>query len=291
MEDRKLIEQINANFDRFTKTQKKIANYICENYRQIPAMSVQEIADQLDTSDASIIRFAQSMGYKGYLDMRDGLKSELQYYYSPGSRFNRFVSREKNNREVANHSVSLVDVMADNDMQCHKEFYENFDRKLLDKIVKEINKAEDIHIVGFGVDSIMVTFLEWYLGLMGYRTFCYSDGGFATARRFGSISMNDLVIMFSTPRHLKIEKTILETANHVGACSVCITPDNILELSSYCDISITISERSNELINSYVNYMSLCNMIIMAVYESNEAEISKILKEREMVDEFFDILL
>lgn len=291
MKERKVIEVINENFDKFTKTQKKIANYICENYRQIAAMSVQELAHVLDTSDATVIRFAQTMGYKGYLDLREEIKAENQLYYSPGSRFNRFFDKEMHVSDIDKDNYSLVDKMADNDIECHKEFYDTFDRKLLDKVVEEINKADNIHVVGFGVDSLMATFLEWYLGLMGYRTFCYSDGGFATARRFGSISNNDLVIIFSTPRHLKIEKSIIEAANNAGACTVCISPDNILELSSFCDISMTISERSNELINSYVTYMSLCNMLIMAVYESNKESISQKLKEREIVDRFFDIVL
>lgn len=287
----KVIDRITEGYGKFTKTQKIIAGYICSNYRQIPAMSVQELARNLSTSDATIIRFSQSLGFKGYLDMRDALKTENKDYYAPRTRFNRFSYTGKEQDELGSKNKSLMDVMADNDMECYKDFYDNFDRDVICKVVSEINRAKNIHIVGFGVDSILATFLEWYLGLMGYQTSCYSDCGFTTARRFANVQASDLVIIFSTPRHLKIERSVIETAYNAGAYCICITPDNILELSSLCDLSITITDRSNEFINSYVTYIALCNMIIMAVYESNEETISKNLKEREDADKFFDILL
>lgn len=253
-------------------------------------MSVQELAKCLNTSDATIIRFAQSLGFKGYLDMRSGLKAEINQYYTPQSRFNRMAQTDEELQEVP-PPRSMSEIIAENDMACHKEFYETFDRNLLNDVVCEINKAETIHIVGFGTDSLLATFLDWYLGLMGYKTVCHTDGGFAAAKRLSCICERDLLIMFTTPRHLKVEKAILYTVQNTGACTVCICPENSLELSSLCDKSLCVSERSNELLNSYVTYMSLCNMIIMAVYESNKESISEKLKQNEHFETFFDLFL
>ena len=37
-----VLAEIEARFSGFTKTQKLIANYICEHYTQLPSMSTQE---------------------------------------------------------------------------------------------------------------------------------------------------------------------------------------------------------------------------------------------------------
>lgn len=290
MRSEKLIDTIKSHYSQFTKTQRRIADYICQNPKSLPAMSVQELASCLNTSDATIIRFAQSIGFKGYLDMRSSLKAEINQYYAPHSRFNRMA--ENDGQPQKEHQArSMSEIIAENDMECHREFYETFDRKLIDDVVCEINQAETIHIVGFGTDSLLATFLDWYLGLMGYKTVCHTDGGFAASKRISSICGRDLLLLFTTPRHLKVEKAILYTAQNAGACTVCICPENSVELSSLCHKSLRVSERSNELLNSYVTYMSLCNMLIMAVYESNKECISEKLRENENFEKFFDLFL
>ena len=272
-----------------TKTQRKIASYINEHHRQIPSLSVQELAKCLNTSDATVIRFAQSLGYKGYLEMRAALKEELNEYYAPHSRFRRTTLQEY--EQSSKKANTLADIVADNDMRCHKDFYEHFDQSLIRKVADRINEAKMIHVIGFGTDSLPATFLDWYLGLMGYRTSCYTDGGFAASKRISSMEAEDLVVLFTMPRHLKVEKAILYTAKERGAYTVCVTPESNLELSSLCDTSLHISDQSNELLNSYVTAMSLCNMLIMTVYESNKEEISGKLEKNEELEKYFDLFL
>ncbi len=285
----KVTDRIKAHYSQFTKTQRRIANYISENPNQLPAMSVRELAEYLHTSDATIIRFSQSLGYNGYLDMRNRLKSETNQYYAPLSRLNRTAQAEETKLKQA--AMSMSDRVAENDLSCHKEFYSTFDRTLIDDVACEINKAETIYIIGLGTDAFLATFFDWYLGLMGYKTVCCTDGGFAASKRISNICAQDILILFTTPRHLKVEKAILYTAQTAGAYTVCIAPTNAVELSSMCDKALNISERSNEFINSYVTYLSLCNMIIMAIYESNKDAIQAKLKENENFERFFDLFL
>ncbi len=290
MKEKSVMRQIREGFTQFTKTQKKIADYICDNYRQIPAMSVQELAQVLDTSDATIIRFAQTLGYKGYLEMRSALKMEDRQYWAPYTQFSRRMRQQASFR-AEDENKSAMEMIAANDMECHREFYETFDRSLLDAVVKEINRAETVHIAGFGIDSLIADFLNWYLTVMGYRTVCYTDGGFATARKFSNVKENDLLILLITPRLLKVEKSVLAAAKNRGAHIVCIAQGITLEISSLCTITLTLPDRANELINSYVTYMSLCNMLIIALYKSKETEIAQKLKDSEDMIHFFDLLL
>lgn len=285
-----VIENIKDNFSKFTKTQRLIANYICDNSRQIPSVSVQELAGYLKISDASIIRFAQMLGYKGYLEMRAALKTELNQYYSPKSRFNRTLE-EKMISDSDVGSKSMYDIVAQNDFECHKDFYENFDRRFVTDVAEQINSSDTIFIAGFGTDFVPAVFLNGYMQILGYKSICCKEGDFTISRLISNIEASDLLILFSTPRYLKIEKSILLTAKEAGAKTVCIAPDSNLELSALIDIPIKISDRANELLNSYITYMSFCDMLIMAVYESNKDEIDKKLKKNEKYDKYFDLLL
>lgn len=285
-----VIDNIKSNYSKFTKTQRYIANYICENSRQIPAMSVQELAKSLNTSDASIIRFAQLLGYKGYLEMRMELKSEINEYYSPQSRFNRTMEGATTlNESIENKS--MLDIVAQNDFECYEDFYHNFDKNHVISVANEINKANRIYLAGFGTDAVLSVFLNWYLQVLGYDSVCCKEGDFTISRQLNNIKNGDLLLLFATPRYLKIEKSILKVAKESGASTICISPDSGLELASLSDLSINISDRSNELINSYIPYMSFCNMLIMAVYESNKDVIDKKIKTYEDIEKYFDLFL
>ena len=69
-----LKEQITENYEKMSKTQKKIANYILKNMAGVSYLSIQKLAQEIDTSEASILRFCTFLGYHGFPEF----KAELQ---------------------------------------------------------------------------------------------------------------------------------------------------------------------------------------------------------------------
>lgn len=60
-----------------TKSQAKIADYIIKNQKRILKMTSLEIAGEAGVSDATVIRFARTIGYDGFLDMKDAIRKDL----------------------------------------------------------------------------------------------------------------------------------------------------------------------------------------------------------------------
>ncbi|MGO4276760.1 MurR/RpiR family transcriptional regulator, partial [Paenibacillus sp. TAF58] len=52
--------------DSLTPVEKLVADYILENLEEIPHLSIKSLAQLTKTSDASVLRFCKTMGYKGY---------------------------------------------------------------------------------------------------------------------------------------------------------------------------------------------------------------------------------
>ena len=52
------------------KLQKKVADYIRANFGELAFITLDQVARQADVSTATVIRFAQAMGYSGYADMQ-----------------------------------------------------------------------------------------------------------------------------------------------------------------------------------------------------------------------------
>ena len=61
-----------------TKTQQTIADFVLDHSSDACFMTSTEIADRLDVSESSVIRFARSLGYTGFMDFQKNLRKEYQ---------------------------------------------------------------------------------------------------------------------------------------------------------------------------------------------------------------------
>lgn len=70
MADSKFILKIKSLYNSFSKTEKKVADYIFENENKIIFMSITEFADNCGVGETSIIRFCRRVGLKGYQEFK-----------------------------------------------------------------------------------------------------------------------------------------------------------------------------------------------------------------------------
>ena len=278
--EKRVLNLIKKNYSGFTESQKKIGNYISENYNKVIYMSAQSLATELGISDATIIRFSKCIGFSGFSEMRDAIRNEINIYDSPHERLLR-------NYEFDNNIDSLFHQVAKNDFLAHEHFFNNINYTLIDQVAEEIHKAETIHLIGFGTDQIVAVFLDWYLRIMGFKTVCYTENGFEFSNRFSVLKSNDLVIIGVSPRHLKDEKIVIDIVKQKGAKIVSLTTQRMSDVIMTSDISLTVETKGTEFLNSYVAFMSLCNLILVRVYEKDSNKIySKLKNTSSFIDHF-----
>ena len=57
-----------------TKSEKRIADFMRRNQDEAAFLSAGEIADQLDLSEATMVRFARTLGFDSYPALREALQ-------------------------------------------------------------------------------------------------------------------------------------------------------------------------------------------------------------------------
>jgi len=77
-----LMSRIDGMSNQFTKTDWKIVQYIKKNIKGFISLSAQELAKEIGTSDASIIRFSQKVGYSGLNELKYIMQKELDKEFS-----------------------------------------------------------------------------------------------------------------------------------------------------------------------------------------------------------------
>lgn len=66
--------------NKFSDTEKVIADYIMKNFKEIPALSTRQLANKTFCSSAAIVRFSQKLGFEGYTDFKIKFLAEMMEY-------------------------------------------------------------------------------------------------------------------------------------------------------------------------------------------------------------------
>ena len=70
------IVTIQSKLKLLTGSEKKVADYILGNYMEVLDYTVIELAEKADVSDATVVRFCRSVGYKGFQDLKINLAQD-----------------------------------------------------------------------------------------------------------------------------------------------------------------------------------------------------------------------
>lgn len=157
-----VIIKINSMKNQLTPIEKRIADYILEDPEAIKNLNTYEVAVNCDASQASIVRFAKKLGFKGYPDFKLSLSQDIGNRKAE-SNINIMHEEIKanDNFEVVGKKISHENITAINNT------YEIIDFKQMDIAVKAIAKAQKIMVVGVGFSSIAAKDLYYKLLELG----------------------------------------------------------------------------------------------------------------------------
>src|SRR4030065_2475400 len=69
---------ISEHFNQLTKSEKRISNYLRKNQEESAFLAAGEIAARLGLSEATLVRFARSLGFNNYPAMRTVLQTAFR---------------------------------------------------------------------------------------------------------------------------------------------------------------------------------------------------------------------
>lgn len=164
----KLYDKIIDKLDSFSSGQQKVAKYIVDNYSEIPAMSCKELAGHSHVSSSMVVRFAKHIGYSGFLQIRDQIRSELGNVRRPYS-----ISLSMPEK-VDDNLIGQYLQKIGNDI---KVFTQDMDLKLIEKLASDIAGADTVYLFGIGGDRIIVQYLSNYFPLLGIKTAAIFEEG------------------------------------------------------------------------------------------------------------------
>jgi len=174
-----LIRLIHDRYDDMSKSYQKIALYLTQNPNDVAVLSVNAIGAKCGIHASSFVRYAQSLGYKGFKELQAVFQRRLTTA-APGfdARVRALESELGGARE--GEMGLLADLVA-RDVASLQELLASMDPAALGRAADLIEAADTVYLIGQLRSAPVVELLRYVLTMLGKRTVLLeASGGLAT---------------------------------------------------------------------------------------------------------------
>src|SRR5512138_2040143 len=161
---------ISEHYNQLTKSEKQIADYLRKNQEESAFLSVGELAEKLDLSEATLVRFARSLGFDSYPAMRELLQENFRRRVTHSARLR---SRLDELREAGDIFERLVA----SEIDYLTQSLESVDRDALHRAIDLLRTRNRIFIFGLGPSASLVELIKIRLERYGKQVITLTTSG------------------------------------------------------------------------------------------------------------------
>ena len=202
------------------------------NIESAALLSVSGLAERIGTSDATLIRFAQEIGFKGYKEMREHLADYIRkiiYAKKPG------FERSPTDKNILNKICNL-------DKLYISQTIDGIDPDRFSDFIQYINSANRIFCMGWRISSFLAEFLSFQLCRIGRNAQPVLRERRTLLEQVLYIENEDVLIVFDLLLYSTevYEAVSYLSRNKPGVKIITVTNDPMAQIVQYADLSFFI---------------------------------------------------
>lgn len=279
---RNLLKEIEDRFSHFSKSQKKISKYILENYDKAAYMTASKLANSVNVSESTVVRFANELNFDGYPEFQLALQEIVRIKLTSFQRM-----------EVTNNLIGDGDVLTkvlNSDIDKLKRTIEEIDRAAFDASVESLISAKSIYIIGLGSSSILASSLNHSLRMIfdNVRLLDASSADDIYAQIM-NVSAGDVIVAISFPRYSRKLITAVSYAKDAGATIIALTDSHSSPIASFANNLLVARSDMASFADSLIAPLSVINALVVAVARKKQDELRIRLHKIEKIWEEYNV--
>ena len=279
---RNLLKEIEDRFSHFSKSQKKISKYILENYDKAVYMTASKLANSVNVSESTVVRFANELNFDGYPEFQLALQEIVRIKLTSFQRM-----------EVTNNLIGDGDVLTkvlNSDIDKLKRTIEEIDRAAFDASVESLISAKSIYIIGLGSSSILASSLNHSLRMIfdNVRLLDASSADDIYAQIM-NVSAGDVIVAISFPRYSRKLITAVSYAKDAGATIIALTDSHSSPIASFANNLLVARSDMASFADSLIAPLSVINALVVAVARKKQDELRIRLHKIEKIWEEYNV--
>jgi DNA-binding MurR/RpiR family transcriptional regulator len=219
-------------------SEKKVATYILENPHEVVGLSVAQLAELSQSSQAAIIRLCNRVDIKSFPELKVRIAVDLQE------------NQTEDYQEVEQTDTveSIIRKVTNNNINSIRDSIKILDLSSLERAIDAIVQAERVFFYGISTSGLVAQDAQQKFLRINKTAFAFPD---VDLQRTSAVvvSHRDVVVGISYSGETDIVNKSLRIAKQNGATVIGISKLGPTTLNSIADISVNISAYQNELIS------------------------------------------
>lgn len=273
-----LLQKIDEKYPRLSKGQKKLADYIRQEYDKAAFLTAARMGDVVGVSESTVVRFAMTLGYKGYPEFQKALEELVRTKLNSIQRM-----------EVTYGRISQGEILASvlqSDIEKIKLTMGSVDQEAFEVAVDTILNARRIYVIGIRSCAPLASFLSYYLHLICEDvTLVNSNTSSEIFEQLIRIGKEDVVIGISFPRYSMRTLKALEFASNRSAKVITLTDSVHSPINLYSSCNLIARSDMASIVDSLVAPLSVVNALVVALCMKKQKEVVSTL---EMLEQIWD---
>lgn len=150
-----VISDISAKLDDLSPKAQTLGNYVMQHPSEAVFMTTKELAEACDVSEATVVRFVSTMGYKGYADFQQALKE----FVNTGLSLPERVAI----RGIKEAGVDRLHRGILEEINNLKHLYETIDVETMNRFADHLETSHSVYVVGSRLSYTFAYYLGWSL--------------------------------------------------------------------------------------------------------------------------------
>lgn len=179
---------IQSAYPGLPENQRKVADVLLQRVREVPFLSVNDLGDLSGTSKATVVRLAQSLGFSGYLKLRERLREGVQSELSGAERLPLLSG------EGGKETLTAV---ARQDVKNINQTVAQIDRAVFVRVAGLFLKATHVYTFGLGISSLLAKMLSYSLNQVAVRSTPFAHEHETFFEQIHQVIPSDVAVAFS----------------------------------------------------------------------------------------------
>ena len=271
-----LIVRIESKYSKLSKGQKRLADYVRQNYDKAVFLTAARLGEIVGVSESTVVRFATQLGYKGYPGFQKALEELVR------NKLNSIQRMEVTYGRISQSEI--LETVLHSDIEKIKLTLSAIDHKAFDFAIDTILEAKKIYVIGIRSCAPLASFLSFYLNLVcDDVTAVTTNSSSEIFEQLIRIGEKDVIIGISFPRYSMRTLKALEFASNRKAKVITLTDSVHSPMNLYSSCNLIARSDMASIVDSLVAPLSVINALVVALCMKKQKEVVSTLETLEEI--------
>jgi DNA-binding MurR/RpiR family transcriptional regulator len=258
-----LIKLIHDRYENMSKSYQRIALFLTQNPNDVAVLSVNAIAQKCGIHASSFVRYAQSLGYKGFKELQLVFQRRLSTA-APGFDA-RVRALEDELGGVRQGDMGFLAGLVTRDVASLQEMLATMNPAHLAEAAELMEQADTIYLVGQLRSEPVVELLRYVLTMLGKRTVLLDAGGGLATHMAKVARPDDLLFVVSFRFYATEVVNVAEETAARGVPIVAMTDSTLSPYSKLARVLFAVPEHEYTFSRSLAAPMCLAQALCVAL--------------------------